>query len=239
MKIIATSDWHGDAKTLGHARFVDVDRAVRQVVQEAIRWEANMFCFLGDLCDPDAGSAVFRCVQRAISAARELSEARIPSWWLAGNHDVIEDGSGETVLNPLKALRDPRVSVLDRPGSEDFGEVRFVALPFTASSHAYAPRAEAQDAVGNYRRLVVLSHLAVEGIQPGEETTDMPRGREVLFPHDLFHDGVKDTLLLQGHYHRAHTFEAPGLLPVHVVGAPCRFTFANENDTPSFLKIEV
>ena len=240
MKFLFSSDWHADAKTLGHRRLGDVDRAVREVVDACIARKVDCFVFCGDLCDPDSGSAVFRSIELAISAATELSRAGIRSRWLAGNHDVIEDGTGDTTLSPLRALRDPNVRVWERPGSEDLSEeVRLVLLPFTATSHAYRPSSEAEDAIGNFSKLVVVSHLAVEGVQPGEETTDMPRGRDVLFPREMFTADVKNAHIIQGHYHRAHTHELPGFLPVHIVGSPARFTFGESEHIPSFLVLEV
>lgn len=246
MKILITGDWHADAKTLGHSRFSDVDRAVREMVDYAVD-PANgvdVFCFLGDLCDPDAGSASFRSVELVVRAAVTLSRANVVNVWVAGNHDVIEDGSGDTTLSPLRPLTAQfggGIQLFERPGTWVRGGVAFHALPFAATSHAYHPADLMTSAQrgGSARAHVVLAHLAVAGVQPGEETTDMPRGREVLFPRELFPETAEDVHLFNGHYHRQQTHELVGHRPVHIPGAPARFTFGEQSHEPGYLLMEV
>jgi len=256
MKILVTGDWHADAKTLGHSRSSDVDRAVREMVDYAVDPASgvDVFCFLGDLCDPDAGSASFRSVELAVSAAVTLSSANVANVWVAGNHDVIENGSGDTTLSPLRPLERAYAGlteVHERPrasyaGTGVDGEAVFIrSLPFAATSHAYDPREHVgRSSKVDWRmtassHLVVLAHLAVAGVQPGEETTDMPRGREVLFPRECFPGEDTRTHLFNGHYHRQQTHELAGHRPVHIPGAPARFTFGEESHEPSYLLMEV
>jgi exonuclease SbcD len=254
MKILLTSDWHADARTLGHARFDDVDRAVRQTVDAAIKQKVDAYCFLGDLCDPDSGSSVFRSVELAISTAVALSREGILNVWLAGNHDVIEDGSGDTTLSPLRPLVSAYAGLtylFERPGTVLAGQgldkraVFIRALPYTATSHGYDPtehvgrstKVDARMTANTY--LIVLAHLAVEGVQPGEETKEMPRGRDVTFPRVSFPEEDSTTHLFNGHYHRQQTHGMPGYRPVHIPGAPARFTFGEQDNEPGYLLVEV
>ncbi len=241
MKVLVSSDWHADARTIGHARFGDVDQAVRQMVEDAITHKVDCFCFLGDLCDPDSGSTVFRSVELAISAATELSKAQIPTIWLAGNHDVIEDGTGDTTLSPLRPLQKVAgmTMLFERPGYVELGGVRFVLLPYTALSHTYDPEEVVRNAVWSTAGTIVLAHLSVAGVEPGEETNEMPRGRDVLFPRRMFSDQMESVHCFNGHYHRQQTHELPGFRPVHIPGAPCRFTFGEESNRPGYLLVEV
>jgi DNA repair exonuclease SbcCD nuclease subunit len=252
MKLLVTADWHADQRSLGHARFGDVDRAVRQMVSCAADEACAAFLFLGDLCNPDGGSGVVRCCELAVSAALALQRAGVDSFWLAGNHDVIEDGSRDTSLSPLRPLasaKDSLVHVFEQPGVAHLYElggkasrcVTFLALPFTATSHPYRPEGFVREKLEKVRPgpLVVMSHLSVGGVQPGEETTDMPRGRDVLFPHECFPQGRLNTTLLQGHYHAAQVFRRGGLCDVVIPGAPVRLTFADEQRKPSFVVLEV
>ena len=246
-----TGDWHADARTIGRARFGDVDRAVRQMVEAAIEQSVDMFCFLGDLCDPDAGSVVFRCAELAISAALTLQRADVVSVWVAGNHDVIEDGSGDTTLTPLRPIAVASkgiVRVFEQPGTfvlregGDVGLLGVMALPFTATSHAYRPSAFVDGYAKEMqsRSWVVLGHLAVAGVVPGEETTDMPRGREVVLPRECFpQQNMQNVHVFNGHYHAQQVHDAPGVRPVHIPGAPVRLTFADGDRVPSFLIVEV
>lgn len=237
MKLLCSSDWHGDAVTLGKPRFKDVEAAVRETVDVAIKKKVDRYLFLGDLCDPDSGVSVFRCVGLAIEVARTLSNNAIPSIWLAGNHDVIEDGSGETTMTPLRGLDDSNIQVIEQPKA--FGT--FLALPFTATSHAYDARKFVTGILDSKHlppQFTVLSHLSMPGVQPGEETTDMPRGRDIEFPLDLFPEGRTDALILQGHYHRQQRHVFQGSAPVHIPGSLERLTFGEQGHEPSYLLIE-
>ena len=245
MKLLITADWHADARTLGHARFHDVNQAVRQMVDAAVEQRVDVFCFLGDLCDPDASSSVFQCCELAISAALTLHRAGIESIWIAGNHDVIEDGSGDTTLSPLRPVANATgsIHVFERPSvvTHGIGDVSIMALPFTATSHAYRPDGfvrEHADAM-RFGKWIVLSHLAVAGVQPGEETTDMPRGREVVLPRERFPEELVGVTIVQGHYHHGQRHRVDGFRDVVIPGAPVRLTFADENRDPSFLIVEV
>jgi DNA repair exonuclease SbcCD nuclease subunit len=250
VKFVFASDWHHDWVTCGVPRKDDVEKAVVQSVSAAVEMEADGYFFTGDLCDPDDGPSVIRAVRFAMEAAAELARHAVPSFWLAGNHDVVEDGSGETTLSPLKVLGDPErcakpIYVLDRPRlmlAMGVPERRFnvLALPFTATSHRYDPVAT----VGTFpphgmsQPLIVVGHLTIPGVQPGEETTEMPRGRDVVFPFAEV-ARAKPAFVVNGHYHRRQTFEAPNGLRIHIPGSLARLTFAEEKNEPAFLVAEL
>jgi DNA repair exonuclease SbcCD nuclease subunit len=128
VKILATSDWHLDATTAGFDRFDDVSEAIEEAISVAVAERVDLFVFLGDLCDPDANRAP-RCVAKAIDVAQRLRNKMIPSRWLVGNLDVIEDGSGTSTLAPLAAaasavgsVNGPEwVRVVSSPGVEEIG----------------------------------------------------------------------------------------------------------------------
>lgn len=245
MKIVFASDFHLDWRTHGIDRFADLEKAVMQTVDMAYEQEAAAYIFGGDLCDPDSGSRTFRCVELAIRVAMILQDAKIPSLWVAGNHDVIEDGSGQTTLTPLRAFDgfdEQLVYVAEEPGVFDLGNgvPPILALPFAATSHTYDPAV----VLRNWKQLlgkplVTVSHLSVLGIAPGEETTEMPRGRDIVFPIEEL-QGVKNVTCLQGHYHRQQTFNpGEGYPLIHVAGSLVRLTFNEEGNSPGFLIVEV
>lgn len=248
MKIAVTSDWHPDHVTHGVSRFGELEAAVDRTVQEAIERRVDAYFFLGDLCDPDSGSVVFRCVELALRAACGLAAHEIPSLWLAGNHDVIEDGSGETSLTPLLALSSldvlrrggdltPLIQVAERPAVYRIAGASVLALPYTATSHGYDPAAQVQIAIDANKPFITIGHLSVPGCIPGEETKEMPRGREVLFPIDALSAEGKphplSTLRLNGHYHRRQYTNG-----VHIPGALARLAFGEEENYPGFLIVE-
>lgn len=249
MKIVVTSDWHLDASTAGFDRFGDVSAAAEEVVKAAVAERADLFAFLGDLCDPDANRAP-RCVAFAIDVAQRLRNRGIRSRWLAGNHDVIEDGSGTSTLAPLAAAAGavgisditggpppaPWVAVVDRPGVEMIDGVAFVWLPFVPRCASYeAPEFVRGVEIGDEVPVVVGSHLSVAGIDPGSETHDMPRGRDLWLPREVIRErwGSR-AFVLNGHYHAAHV-EAGLLIP----GSLARLTFGEEGHTPGFAIVEV
>lgn len=251
MKILVTSDWHLDAVTSGVARFDEVARAVDHCIETAKQERVDFWFFLGDLCDPDAQRAP-RCAAFAIQTAWKLAQAGIPSRWLAGNHDVIEDGSGSSTLAPLAAaaeaipLRVPMgstdvldaVRVYERPEVLRLGHgVSLIALPFVPRCAAYDPvefvRSVHLDP--DSRAVVVAGHLNVAGITPGSESEDFARGRDVWLPVDAIRERWPNALVMNGHYHGATV--APG--DVLIPGAPARFTHGEASNVPSCMVVEV
>ena len=111
IKVLLTSDFHLDFITAGVDRYTDVCNSVDETVAAAIKEKVNLYIFLGDLCDPDTVRSN-RSIAKAVSVARELEASGIESWWLVGNHDVIEDGSGGHTMLALEAAG---FTVLDRP----------------------------------------------------------------------------------------------------------------------------
>lgn len=242
MKLFVFSDVHLDWVTHGVLRFTDVAAAIRQVIKDAqvaADKKDVAVAFLGDHCNPDDVASVLRAVAFIQDMAIELNAASIPSVWIAGNHDVLEDGSGITTLAPLMSLTwDSKmrfINVAEQPSVVYLHHVPFLALPFTAASHPYDPAEAIRQARASYGVRHFLSHLAFPGVQPGEETTEMPRGREVLFPVDLLREG---DLVLQGHYHRRQSLEVNGAT-VHIPGAIQRLTFGEEANEPAYLVVEV
>lgn len=237
MKLVVCSDAHLDHQTIGVSRFAEVEGAMWKAARAAVEGKVDAFLFLGDLCDPDSGPVVFRCLRTALQVAAYLEQQEVRSVWLSGNHCVLEDGTGETVLEPLKrhALDSSEwVHVADRPRLiRSVGWPPIMCLPFTASSHGYDPAAAVEEHVGELRGVVTIGHLHVPGIIPGEETTEMPRGREVVFPVEAAKK--VSSLMLNGHFHRRQV--SPD--GVHIPGSLARLTFGEEDHQPSFMVIEL
>ena len=257
LKINAISDLHLDWSTSGIARFNEGRSALDKAVEDTISRRANVFVFCGDLCNPDSGSSVFRCVAAAVAATLTLARHDIVSIWLTGNHDVIEDGSGESTLEPLVAVSrtwsgSDLIHVAN--GKVAFNRMlwfrnrpyQFVCLPFVATDRAY-------DAAEMIRSLpsggetslnlpmIVFSHLHLRGIIPGEETQDMPRGRDIWLPDEQLKkiSESRPVHVFSGHYHRRQVHTTPSGLEVNIIGAPVRFTHGEESHVPAFLRIDI
>lgn len=237
MKLLITSDWHLDWVTHGVPRFEELrDILFGPVLKTARDEKIDAFVFAGDLTDPDSGPVVFRVVETAILFALRLQEYGIEQVWIAGNHDVNEDGSGSTTLTPLGAVAGNLIHVHERPGNVVLREaLQVVTLPYAPTSRSYDPEAWVKGALKGRKKNVpvaVVGHLSVPGVVPGEEVTEMPRGRDVRFPIEA---AASADLLVNGHYHRQQKTESGIWIP----GSLARLTFGEQEHDPSFLVVEV
>lgn len=246
MRAVISSDWHLDASTAGIPRFDDVFAAVHDVVQVAKGLKVDAFIFTGDLTNPDSLRAHAASEVAVFVAATLWNDHGIMSRWVVGNHDVVESGSSARL--PLHTLASVRalehafgntcVRVFDAPTVEHFGNLAIVALPFVPRSHAYDPAEFVRNVVVDdgfgTTSVLVLSHLNIEGIESGSETTDMPRGREVFLPLIDIRKRWPDAVIVNGHYHKRQTFKG-----IQIPGSLERLTFGEEANEPGFLIVEV
>lgn len=231
---------------MGVPRFAEVEAAVWKSVSAAIERKVDLYIFLGDLTDPDSGGATFRAQALSIRVARKLQEHGISSFWVAGNHDTAEDSSGATTLTPLAALDDrdpekklvlPGIFVFEKPQVQHFGGYAFLVLPFTPASHGVDLNEFIERMWPTGEHVVVLSHLSVPGVTPGEETKELPRGREVAYPFEATKNAY---MRIQGHYHRRQDFDPQdGGPPIIIPGSLARLTFGEEEHAPSYLYVEL
>lgn len=256
MRAAFVSDLHLDWRTHGVARLAEVERSLAGAVRLAVSRRVDLFGCLGDVANPDSGMVCFKASAALVRAARELEAAGIPQVWVAGNHDV--SGEGEhgdaTSLSALRGFYDGKPSFWIAEGGPTtylVGDAVVVCLPFTPPSRPYDPgafvreaarlRADAEARGRKRLKLLVLSHLtSIDGMQPGEETKDLPRGREVRFPVEALAESMPDAIVVQGHYHRRQVFRPrhPGAPPIHVVGSLARLTHGEEAAEPGVLFLE-
>jgi DNA repair exonuclease SbcCD nuclease subunit len=230
VKILHTSDWHLDAVTVGMRRIDDLKAAVQRTVDIAIEKKVDAYVFHGDLADPDCGSILVRVLAIAIDTALALAHADIPSFWIAGNHDVIEDGSGLTTLHPLAQLRS-KVHVYEAPEIVMWDEdCEIVFLPFTSRTALYDANEFMQRhpfTEGVKRRMVFGHCTGLDGVVIGSESRDMARGAELPFPiAECRRQDV--TLCVTGHWHRQQ--RTPD--GVYIPGTLERLRFDEEGNAP-------
>lgn len=248
MRIVTVSDLHLDWETMGVPRLAEGSASLEEAAEHAMEIEAEWFFCLGDIADPDREGATIAAMMETQRVALRLAWRGINSVWLAGNHDVDEHGSGRTTLGGLAVLESEvvlpkhgRIYAAERPRLIDLSdEFALLCLPFAAVSHAYNPAVEAalmmSHARAERKKVIVASHLQVPGIVPGEETTEMPRGRDMPYPFGETRNAVAR---LQGHYHRRETFDPKDGGPVvHVIGSSMRLTAHDEDATPGYVVIE-
>ena len=252
MKLFIVSDVHADASTNGLDRFDEISNAlfvaVDAAIDEAKRTspENVAFIFAGDLCDPDTTRS-FRAIGLAIEAALCLSRFFIHSLWIAGNHDVIENDRGSTVLEPLQkvAERVPRIKVAEREEAivryyQD--KLAIVALPYVARANHYDPSEFIRDRCygisekDGFKPPIVIGHLTVPSAERGSESEDFARGRDMIFPVGECRRRWGDRCVLaNGHYHRKQITKDG----VHIPGSLARLRHDEEQHEPGYLVIEV
>jgi len=238
MRVVVTSDWHLDALTDGVQRADEISRIVDHSVNIAIEERAELYIFAGDLCNPDGWNSI-RAMAKAIEVASRLSDHDVSSIWIAGNHDVMEDGLGTTTLTPL-ASADLAVQVFEQPGEFIFKginmNVHIVGLPFTPTSHKYDPettiRKMSRPKLG--MPTLVIGHLNLKGIAAGSETKEFARGREVYWPTDAIKKKWPGCVMIGAHYHNAQEFD-----DVHIIGSLARLRHDEESHNPSVMVLNL
>jgi hypothetical protein len=244
MRCLFTGDWHGDWLTGGVDRFGEIKRATARTVTEAIDREVDLYVFLGDLADPDNPRS-HRAVALAIETMRVLAQNDIQQLWIAGNHDVIEDGTGATTLTPLVEMSHAcsGAKVFESPMQCMFrsgGEFPVMCFPYVARSRSYSPAQWVQEWTRTAPRLIV-GHLTKPSPVPtspspieGSETLEMPRGRDIPWPIEEIRARWPEVVVVGGHYH-----EAQFTRTIHFPGNLARLTHGEEQNRPGFLVMDI
>lgn len=255
MIVVCASDFHADWVSHGVRRFEEVAGAARHTVEYAIRERAGLYVFGGDLCDPDNGGGTIQAIGLAIECATTLASHRIPSVWIAGNHDTVEAGEGLTTLRPLAMLAMDEVMVFERPyaavvNNPSSGKFSVLGLPYPSITSPYDPGVldfeKMLDTAGHESGspIVVVSHLTnIPGVPRGEESHEMARGRDVAYPAAKVNalcaiSGPNRVLAIQGHYHQRMSIEL-GEVTLQIPGSVARLTFGEEEHRPRFLVCEI
>jgi DNA repair exonuclease SbcCD nuclease subunit len=236
MKFLLSGDWHGDASTNGLDRFDEISAAAFTVAKHAAKERDAVFVFGGDLCDPDTTRS-FRAIALAISIAMYLEKNGVPSIWIAGNHDVIENDRGSTTLEPLKAVAEKSnlISVHETAWPIVVANRRVVALPFAARTASYDPEA-AVTKFAQFDPHLVVGHLTVLSAERGSESDDFARGRDMIFPVETCRRLWGDRCMLVNHHYHRKQITKDG---VHIPGSLARLRHDEEQHEPGYLVIEV
>lgn len=234
-KVLATSDWHLDWATAGLPRYDDIDEAIDDMLDEHLP-EIDLFLFLGDLTDPDSARA-WRAVDRAADHARRISDQNVPSIWLAGNHDHLNDGYGTTTLDCLARARvKAPIHVIKAGRVLTEAGIEIMLLPHPGKGVVYDPAEYVLKS--SCKPSIIAAHLTLQGYDRGSESEDMPRGKDVLFPIHEIETMNMNAVLLCGHHHKRGALNQSGA-QVHVPGSLARLTFNEEHNAPGYLLLEV
>lgn len=238
-RMLLFSDLHLDAVTMGVPRFEELLGTLAQVKEIARVNECSSYVFLGDLCNPDSPTA-FRCVAAMAEWGREMrKDLGAEGYFVDGNHDVVEDGHGTSVLSPLASV--DGAEVVHSPSEYVQDGVNLAFLPYPSRAKSYDPTKWAK--VFEKNTGLVFGHLNLKDAVPakreggdevdeygaivGTESEEMARGREVMWPVKNLRARCPGAKLFGGHYHGGVTFGG-----VHIVGSPALFTFGEQANRP-------
>lgn len=236
MRLVVSSDWHGDWITDGFERTNDLTFALEDIEHEL--QAGDVFIMLGDLSNPYS-RLVHRAVGIAVDRAIRCNDSRQFNLWVVGNHDVVEDKHGSHTLMAVDAVGG-LTRVFSKPSRQVINGVNFIALPYTSPVFDYSPEEQIRviaDSMTKAERngpVVVMGHLMLEGIEPGSESTDMPRGRDIMFPIETVQELFPKVVMMNGHYHTKQTYRG-----VHIPGSLMRLTHGEEENEPGFMVIEI
>lgn len=252
LKILLTSDWHLDARTAGIPRIDEIDSYVDEIVRTVLEEKIDFIFHLGDFFNPGTKLVPFYMTKliRFIQHF-DYTTASDGVILIAGNHDVIEDSRGYTILSPLKVVFESSHAPKIIERTKFFvllkcngAPVGVLAFPYIARSvddnqnkkdALIMAKAFVDKGVGP---LVVIGHRTVPGASLSSETEDMPRGRDLDLPFDDIGD-LKPALIANGHYHRAQTVSA-GIHQVVIPGSPLRLNFGERRDkNKGFMVVEI
>jgi DNA repair exonuclease SbcCD nuclease subunit len=246
--IVSISDLHLDVRTQGRRRKDEIASALHQakgtaIARKMLREEVLFVC-AGDLGDPDSGSIVYPLLALCIEVMQELEKNGIRQVWVKGNHD---GESGESLFTPLAALAEGMklAGVSEVPDRWGWADVDVLALPHAKYDPVkevgdFAKWREERRSTDFLRPAVVVSHLfPILGIEPGEESSEMPRGGPMPLPCEELAKVPGPVLILSGHYHRRQVHQPPvkGCPPVHVIGSAVQLSHSEESNSPGFLVI--
>jgi DNA repair exonuclease SbcCD nuclease subunit len=226
------SDLHLDAVTHGVPRRDEILRSVHASL-ELIR-EGDVLVVNGDITDPGTNRS-YQAIADAIEIDRRAKAlGAYAVEWVVGNHDVLEDGSGGSVLDPLAAAG---CSVHSEPTNVEVveGGPLFLFLPHAPLARRYDPEKVVEELLPERGPVIVFGHLNPPGITPGSEVDVMPRGRDVMWPK---FEARREVLLVGGHIHRAQEYpqRPPGQFrpwdSIQIVGSPVRFGFGEADHNP-------
>lgn len=262
VRIVVCSDAHLDWVTMGVPRFDEIAEALGSTVDEARGGltadgeavpKADLWLFLGDAGDPD-GDSWYRWVEYLIRTAALLSSEGVESHFIAGNHDVWEDGSGHTTLWPVAAIGENsglcrNVFVHERPWKMLVPArrplVNLIALPFSSISHPYDPADFLERSLDRNRINLVAAHATIiPGVTPGSED-EMPRGKAMEFPVAAVEAAIREgykVVCLNGHFHRRQSImpqDGGPQLELHIPGSLARLTVGEDEHEPAWLVLDL
>lgn len=270
MKLLHFADAHIDMANYGRhdpetglpLRVLDFLKSLDTIVDAAISERVDMVIFAGDAYKDRSPAPTFQREwgKRII----RLSQAKIPTLLLVGNHDLSPAAGRAHAIQEFDTLQVPFVKVLQKPEFLTPGDlwdvpVQVIAMPWISRSGLMASlessaadtkelfsdiESRISDLVEGWVEqadptlpLILTAHASVEGATFGAERMVM-LGSDLVLPTGLVKDQRLDYVAM-GHIHKPQDVNAGGHPPVIYPGSIERVDFGEAKDDKFFIVAEV
>lgn len=268
MKLLHFADAHIDMANYGRhdpetglpVRVLDFLKSLDTIVDAAISENVDMVIFAGDAYKDRSPAPTFQ--REWGRRIMRLSQAKIPTLLLVGNHDISPAAGRAHALQEFKTLKVPFVRVLDEPcflkPSDVWNvPVQVIAMPWIARSGLMAATGETdskeafsriEETIGDLIEewvkesdpslpIIFTAHASIEGATFGGE-------RLVMLGNDLVLSGslVKNprfSYVAMGHIHKPQDVNKGFQPPVIYPGSIERVDFGEAQDDKYFIVAEI
>ncbi|MCZ2123038.1 MAG: exonuclease SbcCD subunit D [Anaerolineales bacterium] len=268
MKILHFADAHIDMANYGRHdpasglpfRVLDFLKSLDTIVDAALEQKVDMVIFAGDAYKDRSPAPTFQ--REWGKRIMRLSEAKIPTLLLVGNHDISPAAGRAHALQEFKTLRAPFVKVLDEPSflqpNDLWGlPVQVIAMPWIPRSGLMALTGETdstqafsriEENMGNIINawlekadanlpIIFTAHASIEGAKFGGE-------RLVMLGNDLVLSGSlvrnpKFSYVAMGHIHKPQDVNEGNQPPVIYPGSIERVDFGEAKEDRFFVIAEI
>ena len=270
MKLLHFADAHIDMANYGRhdpetglpLRVLDFLKSLDTIVDAAISEKVDMVIFAGDAYKDRSPAPTFQREwgKRII----RLSQAKIPTLLLVGNHDLSPAAGRAHAIQEFDTLQIPFVKVLQKPeflSPQDLWglPVQVIAMPWVSRSSLMANldmsgsdteevfssiESRISDLVENWMEeadkdlpLILTAHASVEGAMFGAERMVM-LGSDLVLPTSLVKDKRLDYVAM-GHIHKPQDVNDGNHPPVIYPGSIERVDFGEAKDDKFYIIAEV
>lgn len=268
MKLLHFSDAHIDMANYGRhdpqtglpLRVLDFLKSLDTIVDTAISEKVDLVIFSGDAYKDRSPALTFQ--REWGRRIMRLSQAKIPTLLLIGNHDVSPSIGRAHALQEFKTLQVPFVKVLDQPcflGSVDLWDlpVQVIAMPWITRSGLMAVTGETDsteafsriegnvgeliegwlDEADSSLPIIFTAHASIEGAKFGGE-------RLVMLGNDLVLSGSlvrnpKFSYVAMGHIHKPQDVNEGNQPPVIYPGSIERVDFGEAKEDRFFVIAQI
>ena len=269
MKILHFADAHIDMANYGRhdpetglpLRVLDFLKSLDTIVDTAIDEKVDLVIFAGDTYKDRSPAPTYQ--REWGKRIYRLSESKIPTLLLVGNHDLSPATGRAHALQEFNTLQVPHVRVLDKPqflSAEDLElPVQVIALPWVSKSGMMAySEMSGEETEKVYDKLedlltefvkdcfekvdeklpgIMTAHASVQGAKYGAERMVM-LGNDLVLSGSLVRDKRLDYVAL-GHIHKPQNLNEDAHPPVIYPGSIERVDFGEAGDDKFFVIADI